>query len=249
MKPLAIQLYTVREAAAQDFPGVLKQIAEIGYKGVEFAGLYGMAPSQVRKIVDDLGLEVASAHMAMPKADNINQLVDECMTLGVTKLITGPGADIKTAEGVSQAVALQREACALLAGTGIAFGLHNHWLEFMPVNGRLPEDVMLEGVPGLFAELDVYWIAVGGPDPAETVARLRHRAPVLHIKDGMIDPPQPHTAVGKGVLDMPAIIGAADPHILEWVIVELDSCATDMMEAVRDSYAYLVGEGLAAGNR
>jgi sugar phosphate isomerase/epimerase len=72
---------------------------------------------------------------------------------------------------------------------------------------------------------------------------------MLHIKDGLIDPPQPHTAVGAGKLDMPAIIGAADPNVLEWLVVELDSCATDMMQAVADSYRYLVDAGLGYGNK
>ncbi len=147
------------------------------------------------------------------------------------------------------AVAKQQKAVELLAGTGISFGLHNHWAEFEAVDGKLPEDVMLDNVPELFAQLDVYWVAKGGQDPVATVKRLADRAPVLHIKDGPLDPPQPMTAVGKGVLDMPAIIAAADESVLEWVIVELDSCGTDMMEAVKDSYDYLVGEGLAIGNK
>lgn len=249
MKPIAIQLYTVREAAAEDFPGVLKRIADIGYKGVEFAGLQGMEPAEVKTIVDDLGLEVASAHMPMPDPDNAQQVIDECKTLGITKLITGPGGAIDTMDNVMACVAKMQTAVECLEGTGIAFGLHNHWLEFEDVEGQFPEDVFLTQVPELFAEIDVYWVAVGGPDPAATVARLKDRAPVLHIKDGPIDPPQPHTAVGKGVLDMPAIIGAANPDVCEWMIVELDSCATDMFEAVQDSYDYLTGNGLAAGNK
>jgi sugar phosphate isomerase/epimerase len=136
-----------------------------------------------------------------------------------------------------------------LGKSGIRLGLHNHWLEFQPVEGVLPEDVLLEKCPELFAQLDVYWVAVGGPDSAATVVRLKSRAPLLHIKDGMIDPPQPHTAVGQGVLDMPSIIAAADPNVCEWLIVELDSCATDMVQAVQDSYRYMIDNGLAAGNK
>ncbi len=249
MKPIAIQLYTVREAAAEDFPGVLKKIADIGYKGVEFAGLQGMTPAEVKTIVDDLGLKVASAHMPMPNAENAQQVIDECNTLGITRLITGPGGQIDTMDGVLACAENMNAAVAALEGSGIAFGLHNHWQEFEEVDGVLPEDVFLEKVPALFAELDVYWVACGGPDPVETVARLKDRAPVLHIKDGPIEPRQPHTAVGAGVLDMPAIIAAADENVLEWLIVELDSCGTDMMEAVEQSYAYLVGEGLASGNK
>jgi hypothetical protein len=54
------------------------------------------------------------------------------------------------------------------------------------------------------------------------------------------------TAVGDGVVDVPAVVAAGKP-VTEWLIVELDRCATDMMEAVARSYSYLVGEGLAQG--
>jgi sugar phosphate isomerase/epimerase len=74
------------------------------------------------------------------------------------------------------------------------------------------------------------------------------RAPLLHVKDG---PAGPDTdadmvAVGDGQVDYPAIIAAAE-GTAEWLIVELDRCATDMMTAVERSYHYLVGEGLAHG--
>lgn len=248
-KPIALQLYSVREQAADDFPAVLKQVAEMGYVGVEFAGLYGMEPAEVKDITDDLGLRVCSAHMDMPTEENVEELIEECQVLGVPRLITGPGGPIDTIDNIMACVQKQKKAVSLLDDSGIAFGLHNHWSEFELVEGEYPEDIMLDNVPGMFAELDVYWVRVGGPDPAKTVARLSGRAPVLHIKDGPIDPPQPHTAVGKGALDIPAIVNAADPNVLQWVIVELDSCATDMMQAVADSCEYLVGEGLAEGNR
>ena len=56
------------------------------------------------------------------------------------------------------------------------------------------------------------------------------------------------TAVGEGKMDVPAIVAAGEGST-EWLIVELDRCATDMMEAVEKSYTYLVGKGLARGNR
>ncbi|MEY4233701.1 MAG: hypothetical protein RL635_668, partial [Chloroflexota bacterium] len=41
-----------------------------------------------------------------------------------------------------------------------------------------------------------------------------------------------------------AIAAAANA---EWWIVELDSCATDMLQAVQQSYTYLTTNGLAHG--
>jgi sugar phosphate isomerase/epimerase len=249
MKPIGLQLYTLREWAAQDFPAVLKKVAEIGYRGVEFAGLHGMPAAEVRTLIDDLGLVTCSAHGPMPNAGNAEQLIEECNTLGHQYLVTGPGGPIDTMDNALAAADRFNAGLEALGKSGIKLGLHNHWLEFQPVEGKLPEDVILEKAPRMFAQLDVYWIAVGGPDSVETVARLKDRAPLLHIKDGMIDPPQPHTAVGQGVLDIPGIIAAADPNVCEWLIVELDSCATDMVKAVEDSYRYMIDNGLAEGSK
>ncbi|MCK5802010.1 MAG: sugar phosphate isomerase/epimerase [Lentisphaeria bacterium] len=250
MKPISVQLYSIREACKEDFRKSLERVAAIGYKGVEFAGFHGMTPAELRTTLDDLGLMVSSAHMPMPNKENADEVIKQCQTLGISRLITGPGGAIDTYDNVMACVENQRAAVELLKGNGISFGLHNHWKEFEPVeDGKLPEDIMLDNVPELFAELDVYWVTAAGFDAAETTSRLKRRTPILHIKDGPVEPKQPMLAVGQGKLDMPAIIAAADPEILEWVIVELDSCATDMFDAVEESYNYLVGNGLASGNQ
>lgn len=72
---------------------------------------------------------------------------------------------------------------------------------------------------------------------------------MLHVKDGTLEEGWWHTAIGSGALDMPAIINAADPAVLEWIIVELDNCKTSMLDAVEESYRYLTSAGLAHGGR
>ena len=71
----------------------------------------------------------------------------------------------------------------------------------------------------------------------------------IHVKDGPCEKGKAHTAVGKGKVNTPAVLKAADQSTAEWYIVELDSCDTDMVHAVRDSYAYLVGNKLATGRK
>ena len=58
---------------------------------------------------------------------------------------------------------------------------------------------------------------------------------------------KPHTAVGAGKMDIPAIVAATNEAVLEWVIVEMDTCAGDVWQAVADSYTYLTGHDLARG--
>ena len=48
MKPIGVQLYSLRELAAKDFAAVLKKVADIGYKYVEPAGFWASILSSKR---------------------------------------------------------------------------------------------------------------------------------------------------------------------------------------------------------
>jgi sugar phosphate isomerase/epimerase len=250
LKPIALQLYTVRESAARDFPGTIRRVADIGYKGVEFAGLQGHDAKEITQLVKDLGLEVCSSHAGVVTAETVQKVVDTERTLGNTRVIGGFGANqFTTMDGCEEAIEKFNQAAELLKPHGMTFGIHNHWGEFYTVDGRCVYDLLMEGAPDVFGELDVYWAAYGKADPVEIINRYKSRFPLLHIKDGSLEENAPHLAVGSGALDMPAIIGAADMNVLQWLIVELDHYAGDMWEAVQSSYDYLTSKGLAVGNR
>ena len=251
MKPISLQLYSVREAASRDFVGVLKTVAEIGYKGVEMAGLHDMTPPEVRKVLDDLGLVASSAHEKLPTTQNVNEIVDRAGTLGHDMVVCGKSpADFESLDAIKAAAEEFQSAAALLKPHKIRLSYHNHWWEFNMIASRLGYEIFLDNAPEVFSQLDVYWASnFGAVDVPAVIKKHRDRLPTLHIKDGPLVKDEPHMAVGAGKMDIPACIAAADPDVLEWLIVELDHCATDMMTAVRESCAYLVGEGLAEGNR
>lgn len=250
-KPISIQLYTLREQAKTDFVGVLKTVAATGYKAVETAGYHGMKPAEVRKIVEDLGMVVSSLHGAWPTKDNLQEVIDTAKTLGTTITISGFGPDqFKTLAEIQKVADMANSVVAPLQKAGLQLAVHNHWWEFNQVDGRLAFDLLMERCPGLLSELDVYWAAnFGAVNPAEQVAKYKGRIPLLHIKDGPLVKDLPHTAVGAGKVDIAACIRAADEKVLRYAIVELDACATDMVQAVKDSYKFLVGKGLALGNK
>ncbi|MCO5194251.1 MAG: sugar phosphate isomerase/epimerase [Anaerolineae bacterium] len=251
MKPIALQLYTVRDALAQDWQGMLARIADIGYVGVETAGL-DFAPSPAAAIAEfkRLGLQVTSAHVPLPTVDNIAELAQLARALGSDRIVLGgTGADeFGDVAAIAQRIAVFNTANAVAQAHGLRFGLHNHWWEFADVAGRPAFDVLLDDLDAdIFLELDMYWIQTGGVDAAAYVARHAQRTPLLHVKDGPALLEADMMAVGSGVIDVPGVIAAA--HSAEWLIVELDRCATDMLTAVADSYDYLVGSGLARGNK
>lgn len=248
--PIAIQLYTVREQLAKGFEPVIRQIAEMGYVGVEPAGFPGTTAAAAAKLFKSLGLQVCSAHTAMPLGDKKNEVLDVAKTLGIQRLVAGKGPnDFKTPELIKQTCDLFNQAGQVAKENGLTFSIHNHWWEFQPLNGKPVYQTMLEHLdPGILFELDVYWIQTGGCNPASIIKEFGKRAPLLHIKDGPCVQGQPMTAVGTGKVDMPAV-AMAGAGTAEWMIVELDSCATDMLTAVKQSYDYLVGNGLARGNK
>jgi len=248
--PISIQLYSLREEAKGDFPAVLAKVAEIGYAGVEFAGLHGMSPADVKKAIDDLGLVASSTHGPFPTKENVNEIVDTAKTLGYTRHVSGIGPkDWETKEKAEASAARVREATEVLDGTGIAFGYHNHWWEFeKEFDGKTPHAILMEAAPGVFAQVDTYWVQVGGKDAAAIVRDLGPRAPTLHIKDGPLDREKAMTAVGAGEMDWDAVVGAASSET-EWLVVELDRCDTDMTDAVTESYRFLTSAGLAKGKK
>lgn len=254
MKPIAIQLYTLRAdvyPGGADLPGVLKTVADIGFRGVEFAGLHGNEPGDIAKLLKDLGLQVSSSHAGVPTTETVQRIADTELALGNRRVIGGFGPDdFKTVDAAKASAAKFQEAAELLRPYDMTFGFHNHWWEFYTLDGRYVYDILMEEAPDMFSELDVYWCAFGKADPVKTVGQFKSRLPLLHIKDGMLEEGKHvHTAVGSGKLDMPAIIEAADESVLEWLIVELDACETDMLDAVKESYRYLTSNGLAAGNK
>ncbi len=93
MKPISLQLYTLREAAKQDLPRVLKAVADIGYRGVEPAGLHGHDPKEIARIITDLGMVVSSGHTALPTAENVAQIADTELALGNKYVISGASRD------------------------------------------------------------------------------------------------------------------------------------------------------------
>jgi sugar phosphate isomerase/epimerase len=250
-KPIAVQLYSVREQAEKDFIGTLKHVAKIGYKGVEGAGFYGLKPKEARKVVEDFGMVYTSNHSPWACREHLNEVIEVAGELGIKTVVGGYGPDdFKTVETIKKVADETNYLVEKISKAGLTLALHNHWWEFNMVNGRRGYNIFLEMCPTVKLEIDIYWASnMGECDPVKFVAKNKARMPLMHVKDGTLIKDAPFLAVGKGKINVPAAINAADEKTLQWLIVELDNCATDMFQAVEESYNYLVGKGLAVGNR
>jgi sugar phosphate isomerase/epimerase len=269
MKPISVQLYSLREQAEKDFVGVLKRVAAIGYKGVEPAGFWNLTPKELKKIVADLGMEISSTHSPWARPDNLNQVIEAAGELGIDLVACGYGPDefmdMEAIKATADKVSGMQEK---LAAAGITLFQHNHYWEFERLDGRIIYDIYAELCPKVKFELDTYWAAnFGLENAAEQVRKFKDRCVLLHIKDGALIrggvevasssskndileiKAAALTAVGSGNNNIKEIIAAADEKVTRWMIVELDRCDTDMFEAVEQSYKYLVSNKLASGNK
>jgi sugar phosphate isomerase/epimerase len=249
--PLAVQLYSLRDAAADDMPGVLEQVARAGFLGVEYASLHDHAPADVRHWASDLGLEGVGIHRRLPPGAEGARVLDEAAELGVDTVIVPWVEPARFASDATIATLADElsDAVALAASRGVRLGYHNH--EFEPAARGAGGVTGLERLfelagPDLLAEVDIYWATVGGEDPAGLIGRLGSQVRLLHVKDGPADASDrdaPQVAVGSGRVDIAGSIAAGTA--VEWHVVELDRCATDMLEALRSSIRFLVDNGLS----
>lgn len=247
--PVAIQLYSLREQLQHDFAGTIEQVTQAGYLGVETAGFPGTTAEDAGRLFDRLGLAVAGAHVPLPCGDRKNEVLESLAALNCRRAICPylPAEQFTSLPEIRRACDQLNQAYEVFAEKGLQFGYHNHWWEFEPVEGRLAHDWMVDFLyPAIFFEIDTYWVRAAGADPAAVLRRLEERAPLLHLKDGPAVPGEAMVALGKGVMDIPAVLEASAGKS-EWLIVELDTCATDMLEAVKQSYHFLIEKGLGRG--
>ncbi len=265
MLPIAIQLYSVRDEAAADLRGTLSAIKEMGYEGVEFAGLHGYSAADIKAMCADIGLTPISAHVpyydmiADPEGVLRTYAEIGCRYVAIPYLTPEcrPGTD-----GFARVVENAAMLGEVAKGLGMTLLYHNHDFEFEKLDGKYALEVLYDTVPAtlLQTELDTCWVRVGGEEPSAYVRRFASRAPVVHLKDyaggksehmyeliGIESEAAPEEnpfefrPVGSGVQDMPAIIAAAEAAGAEWLVVEQDqpSMGLSPIECAKKSIGYL----------
>ena len=219
---------------------VLSHIARAGFDAVE-AGNVGKDPVQYLKRVQDLGMTVSSYFGTVPDHEHLSKVIDTALALGVKQVVCGFWIpDFASEDAIQRTADILSPAVEEIVENGLTLCLHNHWFEFEKVNGVFAVDRLLDLVPDLALELDIYWAAhFGDNDPIEITKDHNGVIPLMHVKDGPLVKGEPHTALGEGKVDVAGVIRAADPEVLQWLVLELDECGTDMWEAVEKSARYL----------
>jgi sugar phosphate isomerase/epimerase len=224
----ALQLYSVRDLTARDFPGTMKKVAEIGYKKVETAG-YGnlKTAKEAKKALDDAGLKAVSGHFAIDMLENkLDQVLEDAQTLEMDMVVCPflPEDRRKDADGYKDVAKSLEKAGLQLHQYGVILGYHNHNFEFQKFGDKYGLDLIFENTqPHLVcAEVDVYWVKNAGLDPVQWINKLGDRVRALHLKDMLPGDEKRFAPVGSGVIDFKAVIAAADKHGVRYGIVEQD---------------------------
>ena len=251
--PVAVQLYSVRDEMEKDFYGTIRKMKEIGYDGVEFAGLFGQNPEEIKAFCDEIGIVPISAHVPYyDMLENPEAVLADYVAIGCKYVVVPylteecrPGT-----EGFAATVEGIRKIGEAAKALGIQLLYHNHDFEFVKIGDDYALDVLYSTVPAdlLKTEIDTCWVNVAGVNPAEYLEQYEGRSPVVHLKDfkkvegkqgklyeliGIEDDGGEEAdedafsfmPVGHGMQDMPAILSACEKVGAEWVVVEQDSPA------------------------
>ncbi|MBI5384236.1 MAG: sugar phosphate isomerase/epimerase [Verrucomicrobia bacterium] len=235
---LGLQLYSLRADFAKDVPASLKATREFGFRYVELAGTYNLAPEKFKALLAAENLVPIAGHFPFERyAAEPEKVAAEAKALGLKYAgcawIPHQGAfDEKTCR---HAIAVFNQAGAALAKHGLKFFYHQHGYEFgAHGQGTLMDLMMAETDPKLVAfEMDIFWVQFPGQDPAKWLEKYGKRWELVHLKDmkkglktgdlsGHTDVAN-DVALGTGQMDMPGILRAAQKAGVKWYFIEDES--------------------------
>lgn len=248
-KNFGIQLYTLRDVLPQDPQGVLTQLASFGYKQIEsYEGakgmFWGMKNTEFKKLMDDLGMKIVASHTDINK--DFEKKAAEAAEIGMDYLICpwlGPQKNIDDFKRFADVFNQRGEVCKK---HNIRFGYHNHDYGFVPLDGQLPQDVLMQNTDKDLVdyEMDIYWVVTGGQDPVQWFNKYPGRFKLSHVKDRKKNAPltdkNESVILGSGAIDFPKILGAGKDKGLRYFIVEQEKYEnTTPIDAARADADYM----------
>ena len=225
--PMAVQLWSVRDALTADFDGTLAAIADMGFDGIEIypeLGPYKDDAVGLRARLDTLGLKVSSAHVPLEalSAELLPTTVDFYRTIDVSTLIIAWDDRAWDPDRIDALVTDLNAAAERLAAFDMRIGYHNHDGEFGDYAGATFWDYLAKRTdPSVLLQLDVGWVMNAEKDPASFIKRNPDRIISMHYKIMPREDQDISPILGEDVTDWAALTDLAqNTGGLEWVIVE-----------------------------
>jgi sugar phosphate isomerase/epimerase len=242
LNAFGLQLWTVKEDMARDAKGTLKKVASYGYKQIEsFEGksgmFWGMSNKDFKKYLDGLGTRIISSHCNI--STDFEKKAAEAAEIGMKYLICPYKGPQKSIDQFKKFADEFNKAGEICKKNGLRFAYHNHDYSFRPVEGQLPQEVMMNNTDKDLVdfEMDIYWVVAAGESPEAWFKKHPNRFRLCHVKD-YAKTANGHESVqlGKGTIDFHSILKVGTANGLRNYIVEqeaftgsnpLDSAAAD----------------------
>lgn len=248
---IALITFTIRDSiqTPESFRESMQKLARIGYKAVQISGMpHDVMPAgEIAAVCAENGLTICATHEPSDMIlDEPEKVAERLNVLGARYTAYPFPAKVDFSDAKSRKTLIRKldRAGAVLREAGLVLTYHNHANEFFRYDGKTAlQHIYDETAPeNLQAEIDTYWVQLGGGNPEAWCRRLKGRLPLLHLKDVGVregNSPIMHE-IGYGNLDFKSIVAAAEESGCEWFIVEQDSCPGDPFESAKLSFDYIV---------
>lgn len=247
---IGLQIYTLRDTIFKDPKGVLKQVADFGYKKLEtFAyrdgAIFGMPFADFGKYIKDLGMRATSGHYGLDqiKSDTWEKAVTDAKSIGQDCMVMPylQEQDRKTMDDYKKVFEALNKAGEICKKNGVRFGYHNHAFEFDTVDGQIPFDVMLKELDKKYVhiEMDIFWVVNAGHDPLKYFEMHPGRFEQWHVKDMDKNDKQRNANIGSGSIDWKPIFASAKRAGLVHFYVEQETYPGAPIDSVGESIKYL----------
>ncbi|WBL15822.1 MULTISPECIES: sugar phosphate isomerase/epimerase family protein [Sutcliffiella] len=234
-------MYTLRNELEADFVGTLKKVAQLGFDGVELAGYGGMSVTELKSLLDELGLQAPSSHVPLEQLEkNLDKVIEEQKILG-SQYIVVPYImpENQNEDYYYSLISFLKTANAKCNEQGLTLCYHNHDFELEKLSdGRKVLEAILEET-SVSTEFDVYWLTKAGEDPVDWLTRYRDRTPLVHLKDMTLDDERFFAELGTGGVNVESILQTGKEQNVKWWIVEQDESRRTPLESIEISINYL----------
>jgi sugar phosphate isomerase/epimerase len=231
--PVGLELYSVRGELVKDLLGTVAAVGKMGYEVVEFYSPYlewtPATAKSVRKVLDDTGLKCHSTHNGAPSftPDGLKKAIELNQIIGSKSLIM---ASAPRATGIDAWKTLAAQLTAIsaqLKPVGMTTGYHNHQVEWRPIDGQRPMDVIAAGTPkDVVLQFDVGTCLEVGADPIAWINANPGRIKSVHCKDWKAGAGY-HVAFGEGDAPWTRIFQAVESTGgVEFYLIEQETGAT-----------------------
>jgi sugar phosphate isomerase/epimerase len=250
--PLGFQVWTLREQLVKDFPGTMKMMAGLGYKSVEmcsppgyessgFGPLMKLKAGEMKKIINDAGLQFESTHYGMAEfREHLDERIEFAAESGQKQMILSSfwlpqGASLsdwlKAADELNEIGVRTKKA-------GIQLGFHNHNMEFAQLEGTLIYDALMNRFDPELVKMQFQVAVIElGYKAATYFKKYPGRFISAHLADW--SPDQKRTvAAGQGIVNWKEFFRAAKTGGVKNIFVEMDPSTFKESSAFLNNLGY-----------